>query len=113
MKQLFLIVPLVLLPATTLTASPATGRDLVATCERALAGDFKGMEAAMCEWYVRPCEICGVDKPPPTHCVPEDMPVRDLAARVIADLRSSALLLGSPAKDAVEKVLAARYPCGR
>ena len=95
------------------SATPLTGADLAATCESAFKHDFKGMDAAMCEWYVRPCEVCGVNKPPPVYCLPPDLASRELAAVVVHEIGGRSELRPYPVKQAVEEVLKSRYPCSR
>lgn len=111
LRLCFAMIVLASSPGPIRADAPLTGRELAQACEAALRHDFKGMDAAMCEWYVRPCAVCGVNKPPPTHCLPAGLSTRDLAAQVSRDLRASAPLLARPVKDAVERVLRLRYPC--
>jgi hypothetical protein len=99
--------------APAATAAPLLGADLELTCESALKHDFKGLDAAMCEWYVRPCEVCGVDKPPPGHCLPPDLTSRELAATIVAELRTRSEIRARPVKQAVDEILKSRYPCPR
>jgi len=113
MSVRYLIALLVVIPNVAAADAPLTGADLVAACETALRRDFKGMEAAMCEWYVPPCGVCGVGKAPPAYCLPPGLGTRELAPGVIRDLRAQEPLLARPVKEAVERVLTARYPCHR
>jgi len=99
--------------APAATAAPLLGADLVLTCESALKHDFKGLDAAMCEWYVRPCEVCGVDKPPSGYCLPSELTSRELAAVIVAELRTRSEIRGRPVKQAVDQILTSRYPCPR
>ncbi|MBI4694412.1 MAG: hypothetical protein HY749_10360 [Gammaproteobacteria bacterium] len=94
-------------------AAPLLGADLELTCESALKHDFEGPDAAMCEWYVRPCEVCGIDKPPSGYCLPPQLTSRELAAVIVADLRTRAEARARPVKEAVQEILKSRYPCPR
>lgn len=87
-----------------------TVAELREVCTRALAAGYVGEHAAMCEWYVAPCGVCGKDGPsPPTWCVPADTPHARVAAEVVADLRT--VDPTKPAPPAVEEILRRRYPC--
>jgi hypothetical protein len=103
-----------LLAAWTLAGGAAqaapTARELAATCEQALAGDYRGAAAVMCDWYVAPCGICGPQGPPPNEwCVPSDMSAAQVAALVLAELRAGDQ--ARPAPDAVKEILRRRLPC--
>ena len=91
-------------------AAPTAG-ELRATCARALEGGYRGADAAMCDWYVAPCGVCGKDGPPQREwCVPEGLTPGTVAAQVVADLRGGDDTRPAPA--AVKEILRRRYPCG-
>lgn len=91
-------------------AAPTVG-ELRATCARALAAGYVGEEAAMCDWYVAPCGICGKDGPPPKQwCVPAHVEAAEVAGIVVAALTGDDDTRPAPA--AVEEILRHRYPCG-
>jgi len=92
-------------------ASP-TAQDLIRTCEAALAADYNTVDAAMCDWYVAPCGVCGKEGPPqPNWCLPPELTGAALARTVVDALRAAPQLAAAPAPTAVEAVLKARYPC--
>ena len=99
------------LTASSALASP-TAQDLIRTCEAALAADYKTVDAAMCDWYVAPCGVCGKDGPPRHDwCLPPDLTGPKLARTVVDALRRTPALAAEPAPRAVETVLKAQYPC--
>lgn len=88
--------------------APVTVAEAMATCEAALAQGFAGEEAARCEWYARPCGVCGVDAPR-SWCIPEGLPAARVVRTVLDDWRAEE---GSePAIPAAERALARHYPC--
>lgn len=92
-------------------AAPTAG-ELVRTCEAALAADYRTVDAAMCDWYVAPCGVCGKDGPPPVAwCLPPGLTGAALAREVVSALRAAPALAATPAPQAVETVMKARYPC--
>lgn len=92
-------------------AAPTAG-DLIRTCEAALAADYRTVDAAMCDWYVAPCGVCGKEGPPPVAwCLPPGLSGAALAREAISALRAAPALAGTPAPQAVETVMKARYPC--
>jgi hypothetical protein len=104
----------VLLAVSTLVAGVAhaapTAGELAATCEEALAGDYRGEAAVMCDWYVAPCGMCGPQGPPPTEwCVPPGMTGAEVAKLVLAELRAGDR--ARPAHEAVKEILRRRLPC--
>ncbi|MGE3772235.1 MAG: hypothetical protein AB7I32_04880 [Gammaproteobacteria bacterium] len=95
--------------ATRVFAAP-TAAELRDTCMRALAAGYVGELAAMCDWYVAPCGVCGKDGPPPrAWCVPAGTPAATLAAQVVDDLER--VDPGRPAPAAVGEILRRRHPC--
>ncbi|MGD9604047.1 MAG: hypothetical protein AB7O21_19910 [Gammaproteobacteria bacterium] len=82
---------------------------VIATCERALAAGYAGLDAAACDWFVRPCGVCGVDASP-AWCVPAEISAEALAATLVAELRRVADPAVS-ARPRIEAILRARYPC--
>lgn len=90
-------------------ADPTVG-ELRATCMQALAAGYVGEQAAMCDWYVAPCGVCGKNGPPPrAWCVPGGTPSAEVAARVTADLREMDAARAAPGS--VAEILRRRYPC--
>jgi hypothetical protein len=97
--------------ASAAVAAPSAS-DLIRTCEAALAADYRNTEAAMCDWYVAPCGVCGKDGPPPlAWCLPPELTGAALAREVLSALRAAPALADTPAPQAVETVMKARYPC--
>ena len=97
---------------TGLVLASPTASELIRTCEAALAADYRSVEAAMCDWYVAPCGVCGKDGPPPVAwCLPPGLTGAALAREVVDALRAAPSLAGTPAPQAVETVMKARYPC--
>ena len=88
-----------------------TGQALLNTCAHALADDYTGVDAAMCDWYVNPCGICGVDAPQKDWCVPDTIPSAELAQIVVAELKEQSAQLPRPAKPFVRQLLMTRFPC--
>ncbi|HMM74756.1 MAG TPA: Rap1a/Tai family immunity protein [Gammaproteobacteria bacterium] len=87
-----------------------TVAELHETCTQALAAGYAGERAAMCDWYVAPCGVCGKDGPPPrAWCVPDGTSAATLAAQVVEDLAEMDPARAAPA--AVEEILRRRYPC--
>ncbi len=90
-------------------AAPTVG-ELRETCMQALAAGYVGEQAAMCDWYVAPCGVCGEHGPPPrAWCVPGGTPPAEVAAQVTANLRQLDAARAAP--EAVEEILRRRYPC--
>ena len=93
------------------SAAPTAG-ELIKTCEAALEHDYKTMDAAMCDWYVAPCGVCGKEGPPkPDWCLPPDLTGAALATHVVALLKAVPARANDPAPAAVKAVLKARHPC--
>lgn len=82
---------------------------VVETCERAIAGGYRDMDAVMCDWHVRPCGVCGVGQVTP-WCIPATRTPLDLAREVVLALKAADDLAGL-AQPQVEKILRAHYPC--
>jgi Rap1a immunity proteins len=82
---------------------------IIRTCEQALAAGYGDMNAAMCDWYVRPCGECG-SAAPSAWCVPPEVTAPTLAAEVLGALRQSGAPT-APATPLIEKILRAHYPC--
>jgi len=82
---------------------------VLATCERALAAGYDDLDAAACDWFVRPCGVCGVAATP-TWCPPAGVAWKTLAETVVAELRDLAAP-AIPAGPRIEAILRARYPC--
>lgn len=76
-------------------------------CERALVAGYRGVEAAACDWYLDPCEVCGPDSAEPRWCVPSalapDVRVRRVLDALTGDER--------PAAPAIAEVLERLFPC--
>ncbi len=82
---------------------------IIRTCEQALTTGYADLNAAMCDWYVRPCEVCG-KVAPKAWCVPPSVAAPVLAREVLHALRQG-VAPTAPAKPVIEKILRARYPC--
>ena len=82
---------------------------VVRTCEQALGVGYRDVDAAMCDWYVRPCGVCG-ETPQVAWCVPPSVTAPMLAAEVLAALKQG-VDLAVPAPPEIEKILRAHYPC--
>lgn len=89
-------------------AAPAR-EEVIETCRAALAGDYSGIQAAACDWYVRPCGQCGVDAPAVPWCVPLSESRRAVAEYVVAGLAREKPQ--RPLAAAVEELLRQAYPC--
>ncbi len=90
-------------------AREATAGMVVATCSRALAGGYSGRDAAMCDWHVRPCAVCG-KTPAHAFCIPPDMSPAALAREMVRQLRRASVLTEA-AKPQIREILRTRYPC--
>lgn len=84
-------------------------QEVLAVCTRALAAGYDGMDAVMCDWYVRPCGVCGVEAEP-AWCVPASRPGEALARDVVTWLQE-APSRAIPAKPYIEERLKSSYPC--
>ncbi len=110
MQNRLLILGLLLAGATPAAHAAPTAGELRDTCAQALQAGYVGEQAAMCEWYVAPCGVCGKDGPPPRRwCVPAATPAAEVAAQVLAGLRGMDAARAAP--EAVEEILRRRYPC--
>lgn len=101
--------------AAVVAAAPAaaapTAGELRATCERALADGYTGEDAAMCDWYVAPCGVCGKEGPPdPEWCVPDGVVAAEVASQVVAELKGGDDTRAAP--EVVKEILRRRFPCG-
>jgi hypothetical protein len=92
-------------------AAAVSGSELVTTCRAALSHGYVGPEAAMCDWFVNPCGVCGVDDGHPRWCVPDTLSGAPLATLVVEALEADPGALGSPVKPFVAEFLRARFPC--
>ncbi len=88
-----------------------TGAELATTCRTALAAGYRGVEAAMCDWYVRPCRVCGAPEEHPAWCIPDRVSASDLAEAVITEIEARSDAQTRPAKALVGEILARRFPC--
>ena len=88
-----------------------TGQALVATCTKALANAYTGVEAAECDWYVNPCGVCGREAPAKAWCVPDGLSSTDLARVILAAIKATPVALTRPVKPFVDATLTARFPC--
>ena len=93
-----------------LHADVSTG-ELTRTCQTALDRSYQGLEAAMCDWWVRPCGVCGASNAPREWCIPETIKNADLAVLVVNELKTETGLEGETAEVAVNRILRAHYPC--
>lgn len=100
---------LVCMPA----AAAPNGDDLLSACRTALGNGFNGHAAAMCIWYVPPCDcLAKNDAPePPEWCGPEQSNVESLAPALVKQLEMHPELAGMTAADAAAQALALAYPC--
>jgi hypothetical protein len=89
-------------------AAETTVQMVIETCERALAAGYRDLDAAMCDWHVRPCGVCG--EAPAAWCLPPALNAAKLAAEVVATLKQDADP-AQPAQPQVERILRAHYPC--
>lgn len=97
--------------AGTLQAAPAAA-DLLEACEYSLNNNFAGIKGEMCTWYVTPCDCdYGLDAVMPRVCLPEKIPVEDLARTVINGLKEQSELLAEDADFAAATILSRVYPC--
>ncbi|MEJ2761756.1 MAG: Rap1a/Tai family immunity protein [Gammaproteobacteria bacterium] len=94
-------------------AGPAPGgADLLAACNHSLKRGFTGMQGAMCSYYVTPCDCAAVRKPDaPRVCLPDDVPVAELARKVVAGLKARPGLQSRSASAAAAVILSRDYPC--
>jgi hypothetical protein len=88
-----------------------SGAELAATCARALARDYRGIDAAACDWYVQPCGVCGSGAAAVTWCIPPDTTGSAIAARVVGALAGRKDAATRPAGELVSEILRAEYPC--
>ncbi|MGB5830670.1 MAG: Rap1a/Tai family immunity protein [Thiohalocapsa sp.] len=114
---------LLLIPIQVILAGPTLG-DLLAACERGLARNNTGVDAAMCEWYAVPCDCkltrAGVNPGvvPDTDpgrdmepwCIPATEAIDDAMLVVVGELRRQPDLTLS-AEKVVPRILARLYPC--
>ncbi len=107
------LVLLGLLPLTAVAAQGPSIAQVLAACERGAQQGGQGVDAAICEWYLAPCDcapkrVAGADGPP--WCIPPGVPID---ARVAA-VRAALVPVPDPTKPvgpAVEQVLRRLYPC--
>jgi hypothetical protein len=97
------------LPAAVV-AEPS-GAELAVTCARALAQDYRGIDAAACDWYVQPCGVCGVEAVAAEWCLPPAADGAAIAARLVAALGARGDAATRPAGELVREILEAEYPC--
>ena len=86
-----------------------SGAELLATCRNALAHAYRGVDSAMCEWYVNPCAVCG--SPTARWCLPPTLRDAELATLMVHTLQSHPQSLSRDAKALVQEALTARFPC--
>ena len=92
-------------------ASPG-GNDLLAACSYALRNGFAGVEGAMCSYYVTPCDCAAVrEAGVPRVCLPDDIPVKMLAHKVVDGLNAQPDLQLRTASAAAAAILSVDYPC--
>ncbi|MCP5146297.1 MAG: hypothetical protein H6978_15920 [Gammaproteobacteria bacterium] len=113
-STVFLLVTMSLLVAGGRMASAQSPSisQVVSVCESALAADFTGLDAAMCEWYAVPCDckIDLADSDAPRACIPPGQEVATTASQVVAQLRR--MDRPEAAIDSViPRLLAQMYPC--
>lgn len=83
-------------------------------CNIALREDFKGIEAAMCDWYVTPCpcnfkgsELLVEGE----WCLPPNVDSQAVARLVVDGLAARGADLQRPASSLVIALLRDLYPC--
>ncbi|MGB5734857.1 MAG: Rap1a/Tai family immunity protein [Thiohalocapsa sp.] len=94
-------------------AGPSVGA-LLAACERGLAQDNTGVDAAMCEWYAVPCD-CKLTRPGSVlepWCMPASESIDHAMRAVVGQLRREPDQ-ELPAEQAVPAILGRLYPCPR
>ncbi|MBI2799173.1 MAG: hypothetical protein HYX63_02630 [Gammaproteobacteria bacterium] len=87
-----------------------SGAELLATCGVALAHGYRGVDSAMCEWYVNPCVVCG-SPARARWCLPPTLRDAELAAVIVHELQSDPQSLTRDAKELVKETLTAQFPC--
>lgn len=109
----FLLLAIGWLYAAMVWAAPGPGgADLLAACNHSLKNGFAGMQGAMCSYYVTPCDCAAVRKPDaPRVCLPDDVPVAELARKVVAGLQARPGLQSRSASVAAAVILSQDYPC--
>ena len=102
---------LILLMSMQVHAAPL-GKDLLHACRDTMNKGFPGIEGAMCEYYVTPCDCeLGEDPVQPRFCPPQRITTARLAATVVKGLLNSPDLRQTPARAAAATILARKYPC--
>jgi hypothetical protein len=106
------------LPVGWLIALPApaggpSGADLLQACRTALNNGFKGYAAAMCTWYVPPCDCQAKNSVPATlaWCGPGQNTTQALAPALVKQFEMHPALAELSATEAAEQALALAYPC--
>lgn len=102
--------------ALTLFAGTAhaeiTALELAATCTRALAQHYVGLDAEACNWYVAPCPVCGPGATSTADwCAPPGEAITVIASRAAAALRARPDAAHETARAAVKDILRRAYPC--
>jgi Rap1a immunity proteins len=90
----------------------ASAVELSRTCQSALDNEYHGTDAAMCDWWVRPCGVCGEEKQV-QWCIPPATSNPELAALIVREIDATPAVHALPAHAVVDKILATRYPCAR
>lgn len=85
--------------------------ELLRTCRAALHDRYEGVDAAMCDWWIRPCGVCGLEPKSVEWCIPQTMQDAEVAARIVKELEAAPALAPVSARKVVAKLLAANYPC--
>jgi hypothetical protein len=102
-----------LLPLAAAAGEEASIGQVLAACDRGASQGGQGVDAAICEWYLAPCD-CGPKRAASSGqapwCIPPGESVEAQVAAVRAELeRAPDPTL--PVGPAVEQILRQRYPC--
>jgi len=82
--------------------------DVLRACDAALAQNDESLDAAMCDWYLRPCGICG-EPGANAWCLPATLTKEELVHQMLGWLRAAPRT--AAAKPLVEKILREHFPC--
>jgi len=89
-----------------------SAEQVLQVCSRAIAKDFKGVDAAMCDWYVTPCP-CNFKQEASAGewCLPPKVDSLTVATQVVEILAHQPERLSLPASTPVIQALRTLYPC--
>lgn len=100
-----------MVPAAPMTAEISVEM-VIRTCEKALATGYNTADAAMCDWQIQPCGVCGPALKPTSEdawCVPSAVTAMALASTLVNALKRSDPTL--PAKPEIAGILRKNFPC--